>query len=492
MIELDLESSVKSFEYDIYSLVKAFYPKEDIKTVSDHTASIFIKVKKEQRSNQTILMISLKDRQNKEENCIQKEVEITEWEKKQDRKAVKSSLKRALYSILSERTNQLLPWGTLTGIRPTKISYAMLEEGKSEKEILNFMKKEYLLEEEKGKLSIEIAKREREILGKIDYKNGYSIYIGIPFCPTRCLYCSFPSYPLEKWKKRVEEYLHVLQKEMVAVSKIMEAKGKKLNTVYLGGGTPTSLEPEQLNGLLTCLKENFDFQNNLELTVEAGRPDSINQEKLLVLKRHGVSRISVNPQTMKQQTLDLIGRHHTVTQTKEAFWLARECGFDNINMDIIVGLPGETKKDMETTMKELINLKPDSITVHSLAIKRASRLNEMKEQYMEFESRNDVEITNRMERYARSIGLVPYYLYRQKNMTGNLENVGYAAPGKAGIYNILIMEEKQTIVALGAGSISKLVYPDGRIERCENVKDVAFYIEKIDEMIERKRKLFED
>ena len=212
---------------------------------------------------------------------------------------------------------------------------------------------------------------------------------------------------------------------------------------------------------------------------------------MLFRSQYGVNRISVNPQTMNQKTLDLIGRQHTTEQTKEAFWLVRECGFTNINMDIITGLPGETKEDMEFTMQELAKLKPDSVTVHSLALKRASRLKEQQEQYADYISRNDEKITAMTERYAREMGLQPYYLYRQKNMTGNLENVGYASAGKAGIYNILIMEEVQTIVACGAGSISKRVYPDGCIERCENVKDVSQYIERIGEMIERKRVLLE-
>ncbi len=223
--------------------------------------------------------------------------------------------------------------------------------------------------------------------------------------------------------------------------------------------------------------------------MEAGRPDSITKEKLQVLKNHNISRISINPQTMKQETLDLIGRRHSVEETVERFLLARSLGFDNINMDLIVGLPEETLSDVRNTMEQIKELNPDSITVHSLAVKRAARLRMFREEYEGLSIHNSWEMMDLTARYAREAGLLPYYLYRQKNMAGNFENVGYAREGKAGIYNVLIMEEKQTIMALGAGSITKRVYPDGRIERCENVKDVSLYIEKIDEMLERKRRL---
>lgn len=491
MIGLELEPLMSGFEYDIYSLIKAFYPMEEIKTDFDEASLVIgVKYKREMDRDSGKLVISWDDKlEGVEERRL---LDVSEAERKGDRKTVKNCLKRELYRMLSEKTGKMLPWGTLTGIRPAKIPYGMLESGCSEGEISDFMRNTYLTGEEKIGLSMEIAKRERELLQKIAYQNGYSIYIGIPFCPTRCLYCSFTSYPLKAWEKRVDSYLDALCREMDAVSKMKWMEGKRIHTVYLGGGTPTTLKPEQMERLLEKLTEVFDLSGNLEFTVEAGRPDSITREKLLVLQRYGVSRISVNPQTMNQKTLDLIGRQHTVEQTREAFWMARDCGFTNINMDVITGLPGETQEDMEDTMQELAKLKPDSVTVHSLALKRASRLNEQKEQYADSIRLNDAKISAVMEQYARGMGLVPYYLYRQKNITGNLENVGYAVPDKVGIYNILMMEEKQTIVALGAGSVSKRVYPDGRIERCENVKDVASFIERIDEMIERKRKLLAD
>lgn len=284
----------------------------------------------------------------------------------------------------------------------------------------------------------------------------------------------------------MDEYLDALLKEIKEVSGIM--RGKKLDTIYIGGGTPTTLNPPQLERLLGALEEAFGFDGLAEFTIEAGRPDSITREKLMAIRRFPVNRISVNPQTMNQVTLDIIGRRHTVEETKTAFYLARECGYDNINMDLIVGLPGEDISMVEHTLNEVGALAPDSLTVHSLAVKRAARLNMFKDRYREMTFENNQEIMDLTMRFAYEMGMGPYYLYRQKNMKGNFENVGYAKVDKAGIYNILIMEEKQTIVALGAGGSSKLVFDHGRrIERVENVKDVSNYISRIDEMIERKR-----
>lgn len=286
----------------------------------------------------------------------------------------------------------------------------------------------------------------------------------------------------------MDEYLTAMEKEMDFVAKLQ--KDKILDSVYIGGGTPTTLEAEQLRRLLSKVKATFDFSQVKEFTVEAGRADSITREKLEVLKEFGVTRISVNPQTMKEETLRLIGRKATAAQTVEAFKLAREVGFTNINMDLILGLPGETKEDVEYTIEAVKELKPDSLTVHSLAIKRASKLSQWIEENGISTLKNTDETMDIAAKGAYAMGMKPYYLYRQKNMSGNFENVGYAAEGKFGIYNILIMEEKQSIVAIGAGTVSKAVYGDGRIERCDSVKDVGLYIEKIDEMIERKRKLF--
>lgn len=484
---IKIQQNKRDFEYDIFSLVKAFYPKDEVTTFVGEDKNA------DDTNVEAVVHVTYKDEKVIiEVHDIDKSNAV--WDEAtlilEDRVQTKNILKHLLYHQLSQFTNRVLPWGTLTGIRPTKIPVALMEKGHLEDEIRDYMKMTYLATDEKIDLSLDIAKRELKVLKDIDYQNGYSIYIGIPFCPTTCLYCSFTSYPIAIWEKRVDEYLDALCKEIDYTAKAF--KGKSLNTLYIGGGTPTTLTATQLDRLLSKLSDSFDYTHLCELTVEAGRPDSVTLEKFKVLKAHNVSRISINPQTMNQKTLDLIGRKHTVTQIHEAFHMAREAGFDNINMDTIVGLPSEDFHAVEYTMEEIVKLNPDSITVHSLAIKRAARLNMMKEEYENYAITNNSEIIELTKDYAKKIEATPYYLYRQQNMAGNLENVGYAKDGKEGIYNILIMEEKQTIIAMGAGASTKIVFPDGyRIERIENVKDVDNYITRIDEMIERKRSFME-
>lgn len=405
------------------------------------------------------------------------------------KKETRNCFKRMMYDMLSALTGRELPWGTLTGVRPTKIVYGLLEENKSEQEIIDYLKKEYYVSTRKGKLAIKVAENEKRLLEKIDYNNGYSLYAGIPFCPTTCLYCSFTSYPLAVWRDKVDTYVDAMLKEMAFTAQLM--KDKTLDTFYMGGGTPTTLEADQLDRVLGFFESRFDTSALKEYTIEAGRPDSITRDKLMVMKRHGVNRISINPQTMNDDTLKLIGRHHSVAQVKEAFKLARDCGFDNINMDLIIGLPGETEEHIKRTMEEVAALAPDSLTVHSLAIKRAANLNIFWDKYKAYSMINTDDIINMTADCAAAMEMEPYYLYRQKNMAGNFENVGYSKPGKEGVYNILIMEEKQTIMAVGAGASTKVVFPEeNRIERVENVKDVRTYIENVDEMIDRKRRFF--
>ncbi len=478
------------FEYDIHSLVKAFYPSEDVYvSAADKKQSEQIDYHMDVCYDDTQIRFTFfQVMEDGEEKQVAKAAADVRYE---DRKETKNALKRSLYQMLSDYTNQKLPWGNLTGIRPTKIPMNLLEEGKSDEEIAQYMRDTYYCSEEKIKLSTEIAKRELALLHKLDYENGYSLYIGIPFCPSTCLYCSFTSYPLGVWKNRMDDYLTALEKEIDFTA--VKFAHKKLNTIYIGGGTPTTLTAEQLDRLIRKIKCSFDLSHLVEFTVEAGRPDSITEEKLKVLRFHGISRISINPQTMKQATLDLIGRHHTVEQTIESFQLARSLGFDNINMDLIVGLPQETIEDVRDTMEQLRVLDPDSITVHSLAIKRAARLRMFQDDYKDYKIVNTKDHIDLTARVAGEMGLEPYYLYRQKNMAGNFENVGYAKLGKAGIYNVLIMEEKQTIMALGAGATTKFVFENAtRMERTENVKDIHNYLDRTDEMIDRKMKKMEE
>lgn len=485
----------EDFEYDIHSLVKAFFPSENVSVCAqnkqfDEPVDLWLEV---YYLPDRVELKLLEPQKNKEPDVDSQTDEalsacfLTDYA---ERKHTKNLLKQKLYQLLSDYTGRSLPWGTLTGIRPTKIPMTMLEEGQTPQQIKDYMSKTYGTSNEKIDLSIEIAQRELELLQRLDYKKGYSLYIGIPFCPSTCLYCSFTSYPVCAWQERIDGYLDALEQEIAFTADLFA--GRQLNSIYIGGGTPTTLMPRQLDRLLARLESSFDYSHLLEFTVEAGRPDSIDKEKLEVLRAYGISRISINPQTMKQETLDLIGRHHTVRQTIDSFDLARRLGFDNINMDLIMGLPQETLDDVKNTMEKLRQLEPDSITVHSLAVKRAARLSMFKEDYTGLSMVNTQAHLDAAADTCSRMGMQPYYLYRQKNMAGNFENVGYAKTGKAGIYNILIMEEKQTIAALGAGSISKRVQPGERIRRCENVKDVAQYIEKIGEMIERKRKLLDE
>lgn len=270
-----------------------------------------------------------------------------------EKKYLKKELKKQIYRVMHELTKAELPWGALTGIRPTKLIVTMIEAAPdvTDEEITSFLKENYYVTDEKAALGIQIARREIKLLEKIDYEEGYSLYIGIPFCPTTCLYCSFTSYPIGAYTKKADDYVTALLKEISYAS--ARFADRKLNSIYIGGGTPTTLEPEQLDRLLHAVRDSFDFSHNQEFTVEAGRPDSITPEKLAVLLKHGVTRISINPQTMNQKTLDLIGRYHTVEQVKETFQLARKMGFDNINMDFIVGLPGETMEDIRFSMEEV-------------------------------------------------------------------------------------------------------------------------------------------
>lgn len=396
------------------------------------------------------------------------------------------AVRSAVYHMLKEKTGQHLPWGMLTGIRPAKTINTYMDTGLTKAESIKKMIETYEMSPEKAELAATVATAERSILEKAD-KNGISLYIGIPFCPTRCLYCSFTSYPIDIYKTKVDGYVEALIKELKFLGE--KAQGKRLDSIYIGGGTPTSLSAERLDKIMAAVSETFDLSNILEYTVEAGRPDTITAEKLKVIKKNGASRISVNPQTMNDETLRLIGRKHTVDDIKRVFYEARSIGHDNINMDLILGLPGEGEAEVKNTMEEIKKLSPESLTVHTLAVKRASRLKETLGDYDLAKAMLMENILGLSAKGAAEMGLAPYYMYRQKNMLGSFENVGYAKKGFESIYNVVIMEETQSIYAAGAGASTKLYDPEtDRIERIFNVKNVDEYIGRIDEMIDRKRK----
>ena len=402
---------------------------------------------------------------------------------------IKKILQRQLYKILKEHLNKEMPWGILVGIRPTKIVTEMLQENKTEVEILEKLNSSYKVSKEKAQLLYEVSKTEKELLARSE-PDMISLYIGIPFCSTRCLYCSFTSNPIEKYKKVIVDYLNALKKEFEGVQEIIKKRNFKVQSIYIGGGTPTSIDNKDLKRLLDLIAAKIDFNFLEEYTLEAGRPDSVDLEKLETIKTSRVDRISINPQTMNDETLKLIGRNHTTEDILHAFKLARSIGFDNINMDVIAGLPEETLSMFENTLKGIKSLGPENLTVHTMSIKRASVLNENREKYPMTSGEEVSKMVDLGQQYAGEMGLHPYYLYRQKNILGNLENIGYCKPGKESIYNIQIMEEKQTILALGAGAVTKVVYPEeNRLERAFNVKSVEDYLARVDEMVERKKLL---
>ena len=476
---IDIQIEPKQFEYDIQSMVQAFYVGHPFKINED--------IKESYR----VLNVIFQDEKIS--------ASLSEQEKKlfedeifcdfKDRRDTKNTLKKLLYCLMKKDIGRDLPWGNLTGIRPAKIPGMLREQGMSDEQIRREMKETYFISDNKLDLAMDVSNMEQKVLLNVNYKGNYSLYVGIPFCPTTCLYCSFTSYPLGRYKEKVDKYIDSVIKEIKFVGE--KLKDKELNSVYIGGGTPTTLEPNQLNRLINALKENFDFNTVKEFTVEAGRPDSITRDKLMVLKNQNVSRISINPQTMNQETLDIIGRKHTISQVVNAFNMARDCGMDNINMDFIVGLPNETEDMVKYSMEQVIKLSPDGITVHSLALKRGSRLNMNRQKYSDLSFDNNTNLMDITKEYAYKMGMKPYYLYRQKNMAGNQENVGYSLPGKEGIYNILMMGDYQDVWACGAGAVTKLISDDRKsATRIDTLKNVDQYIDRIDEMIERKSNYF--
>ena len=398
----------------------------------------------------------------------------------------KNFIKRQIYNYLSKETGKVPPWGILTGVRPVKLTGELFDRLGGEDAAVKELTETYLLSPEKTALLIDTYKYQQEICGKPD-KKSVGIYIGIPFCPTRCLYCSFTSNQVSD--SEIARYLEALKAEIAYVGRRMKETGLWPESIYIGGGTPTTLTAEQLDDLLTTVEDNIDLSKTLEFTVEAGRPDTITLDKLRVIKKHGVHRISINPQSMKERTLELIGRSHKPIDIIDAFQKADEAEISMVNADVIAGLPEEEPEDFAETLREILALNAENITVHTLAVKRASRLVEMDKDYHYRQAekvRKMLEISKKMMAEA---GFRPYYLYRQKHMAGAFENVGYCKEGTPCIYNIRIMEERQTILALGAGGISKMYYPEeNRLERVPNVSNYEIYISRLDEMLDRKEK----
>lgn len=458
------------YRYDVYQIFNLFYPYDSIKFEEDGAA---FKVVVENYG------IMLETAGKKLEKTFKETV-------------TRQHLKRETFKFLKDITNKELPWGTLVGIRPSKIALDMVKDGYDSDTIIKHFKEHYLTSEKKSKLCIDIAAREEKFVN--DDKNLVSVYIGMAFCPTRCVYCSFASNPIGGNKKLVEPYVECLKQEISAIADYIKNKNLKVQCVYFGGGTPTAIDEEKFHEIMNEIYDDIISQfNPEEFTVECGRPDSITEDKLKTMKEFKVDRISINPQTMNDETLKSIGRNHNSKDIIDKFNLARNLGFDNINMDIIVGLPGEGLKEINHTLEFIKKLNPDNLTVHGMSIKRASKLHE------EIVLKNTVKIADQEELNkmyeattvaAKELGMEPYYMYRQKNMVGNMENIGYSKQGKESIYNIQIIEEKQTILAAGADSVTKVVFLDeNRLERFADVKDVREYVKRLPEMVEKKIEL---
>ena len=565
MIQIFLDEALFPFESDIRELCKAFYPGEDFQLHTPEGVRLMettqeeknaLKRAKEQGAAVPVNRKSLKRKDTEKQNRILTEEGISDpslfclsldlrgagLSFSGKRTKDKSIVKAYLYRILEEKCGRSLPWGDLTGIRPVSLSGKLLEEleeltepeenqekTEEEERFYTALKDEYCLEGEKAELLHFLAIRERKILQRaeeksgVKIKDGFSIYIHIPFCPSKCAYCSFLSSPIGPFSDRIPEYLEKISEELdFALYEMGEKRGKSLQSIYIGGGTPTALPEKDLENLLLLVEKKLlssPHAKILEYTVEAGRPDSLSGNKLALLKMHSVDRISINPQTFRQETLDLIGRKHSVESVVERFYEARALGFDNINMDLILGLPSERLSDVEESLRRIRELAPDNLTVHSLAVKRAAKLKTEENKYRgayqagayseEFplerdfslsyipswkkrESRSEMEwmMLSAMQT-AEELSLYPYYLYRQKNMAGNLENIGFSKEGKECLYNIFMMEEKHTVFGVGAGSSSKILFGNGRLERVDNGKDFRSYMEHFTEYQEKKRRVLE-
>jgi oxygen-independent coproporphyrinogen III oxidase len=413
-----------------------------------------------------------------------------EWLKK-----TKFAVNYVYLSVLQQLTGVIQPWGTLTGIRPTKLLHNKVRQGILKQDAHQQLFNDYQIQPDKINLMQKIVDRQLAVVPDLyELKNEVSIYIGIPFCPTKCAYCTFPAYAINGRQGSVDSFLGGLHFEMREMGQFLKENNINITTVYYGGGTPTSITAEEMDMLYEEMYQSFpNVEQIREVTVEAGRPDTITPEKLKVLNKWNIDRISINPQSYIQETLKAIGRHHTVEETIEKFHLAREMNMNNINMDLIIGLPGEGVTEFQHTLAETEKLMPESLTVHTLSFKRASEMTKNKEKYKVADREEVSQMMQMATKWTEENGYDPYYLYRQKNILGNLENVGYALPGQESIYNIMIMEEQQTIIGLGCGAASKFISPQtGKITHFANPKEPKAYNESYEKYSSEKIKLLQE
>lgn len=462
-----------NFHFELENLTRLFFPNEKITVIRDFSEPqppyIYTEV-----SDKITISVNIGSF-NKSETAVKKLAD-------DDNELVSAQL---LYKLLCDFTGLTQPWGILTGVRPVKLLRRLAEESSEEQAVKRF-EKDFFVSNEKIALSRETEHNERKIL-ELSKPESFSLYVGIPFCPSRCSYCSFVMASIERAEKLIEPYTKLLCEEIKRTAEIANKLGLKLETVYFGGGTPTTLSAEQLNTVLKTVNKSFDMSTCREFTVEAGRPDTIDIAKLFALKENKVDRISINPQTVNDEVLKTIGRKHTAQQFFDAFELARKCGFDNINTDLIAGLPTDTTKSFKNSLDSIVRLNAECITVHTLCMKRASRLTTEGVTLDLQQARDAREMLAYTQNILGQNEYIPYYMYRQSRMVGNLENVGWSKKGFESLYNVYVMDETHTILACGSGGVTKLKRnnPD-YLERIFNFKYPYEYIDRFDELIQRK------
>lgn len=462
-----------NFHFELENLTRLFFPNEKITVIRDFSEPqppyIYTEV-----SDKITISVNIGSF-NKSETAVKK---LTD----DDNELVSAQL---LYKLLCDFTGLTQPWGILTGVRPVKLLRRLAEESSEEQAVKKF-EKDFFVSNEKIALSRETEHNERKIL-ELSKPESFSLYVGIPFCPSRCSYCSFVMASIERAEKLIEPYTKLLCEEIKRTAEIANKLGLRLETVYFGGGTPTTLSAEQLNTVLGTVNKSFDMSTCREFTVEAGRPDTIDIAKLFALKENKVDRISINPQTVNDEVLKTIGRKHTAQQFFDAFELARKCGFDNINTDLIAGLPTDTPESFKNSLDSIVRLNAECITVHTLCMKRASRLTTEGVTLDLQQARDAREMLAYTQNILGQNEYIPYYMYRQSRMVGNLENVGWSKKGFESLYNVYVMDETHTILACGSGGVTKLKRnnPD-YLERIFNFKYPYEYIDRFDELIQRK------
>lgn len=462
-----------NFHFELENLTRLFFPNEKITVIRDFSEpqSPYIYTEVSDKITISVNIGSF----NKSETAVKK---LTD----DDNELVSAQL---LYKLLCDFTGLTQPWGILTGVRPVKLLRKLAEESNEEQAVKKFLN-DFFVSNEKTALSRETEHNERKIL-ELSRPESFSLYVGIPFCPSRCSYCSFVMASIERAEKLIEPYTKLLCEEIKRTAEIANKLGLRLETVYFGGGTPTTLSAEQLDTVLRTVNKSFDMSTCREFTVEAGRPDTIDSAKLFALKENKVDRISINPQTTNDEVLKTIGRKHTAQQFFDAFELARKCGFDNINTDLIAGLPTDTPESFKNSLDSIVKLNAECITVHTLCMKRASRLTTEGVTLDLQQARDAREMLAYTQNILGQNGYIPYYMYRQSRMVGNLENVGWSKRGFESLYNVYVMDETHTILACGSGGVTKLKRnnPD-YLERIFNFKYPYEYIDRFDELIQRK------